>query len=319
MNTVIEKKMNKQSVLAFFRKNPLLIVFILICLVFTIATDSFLTIGNLTDVIRSNSISGLIAIGLTYVILSGGIDLSTESVAALAGLVAGTLSPNPLLAVTAGLFVGVFFGLFNGILVVKTRVQPFIFTLAVSRLIRGIIMIYTRGISLYDIDEGFRQIAKGSLGPIPTPIFFFVIIVIVTYLLLNRGKYGRYVYSVGSNEEASRLSGIKTQKIKISAYLISGILSALAGILLTSRVAAAEANAAEGWAIDAVSAVIIGGTSMRGGQGGVLYTLLGVFILAVLNNGMVLMNVPSNYYQFIKGALMIVAVLLDMNSNRKKN
>lgn len=268
--------------------------------------------------VRSNAISGLLAIGLTYVILAGGIDLSTESVACLAGVVSGTLSDNPVAAVLAGLAVGVIVGFLNGAIIVKTGVQPFIFTLSVNRLVRGIVMIYTKGIAFYDINLSFRRIAKGMIGPIPVPIIIFVVIVAITYIILNHTKGGRYVYAVGSNQEAARLSGIKTQKLRILTYLISGVLAALAGILLTSRVASAEANAADGWALDAISAVIIGGTSMRGGQGGIMYTMLGIFILAVLNNGMVLMNVPSNYNQFIKGALMIVAVLLDMNKSTAK-
>lgn len=301
------------------KKYTLLIVFVAMCLFFSITTKSFLTVGNIIDVVRSNAISGLLAVGITYVILAGGIDLSTESVACLAGVVSGTLSANPVVAVAAGLSVGVIFGLFNGMIIVRTGVQPFIFTLAVNRLVRGIVMVYTKGIALYDIDPSFRGIAKGMAGPIPVPIIIFAVIVVITYILLNHTKGGRYVYAVGSNQEAARLSGIKTRNVRIYTYLISGVLAALAGILLTSRVASAEANAADGWALDAISAVIIGGTSMRGGQGGIMYTMLGIFILAVLNNGMVLMNVPSNYNQFIKGGLMIVAVLLDMNkSNTKK-
>ena len=318
MKTMKENSQKKIEVGNLVRKYALLIVFIVLCAVFSILSDSFLTVSNLMDVVRSNAISGLLAVGVTYAILSGGIDLSTESVAALAGIVAGTLSYNPVVGVLMGLAIGVFFGTFNGLLVVKTGVQPFIFTLGTSRLVRGIIMIYTRGMSLYDISPEFRQIAKGDLGGVPIPIIIFVVIVAVSYILLNRGKYGRYVYAVGSNEEAARLSGIRTTRIKISTYIISGTLAALGGIMLTSRVAAAEANAADGWSLDAISAVIIGGTSLRGGQGGILYTMLGIFIIAVLNNGMVLLNVPSNYYQFIKGLLMIVAVLLDMNKGRKK-
>jgi len=317
MKTIKESAVKKLKIGNLLRKYALLIVFIGICAVFTISTDRFLTIGNLTDVVRSNSISGLLAVGLTFVILAGGIDLSTESVAALAGIAAGVLSNNPVLAIAAGLGIGLFFGLFNGILIVRTGVQPFIFTLGASSMIRGIIMIFTRGISYYDINADFRQIAKGSIGPIPTPILIFAIIMAISYIMLNKGKYGRYVYAVGSNEEAARLSGIRTTRIKISTYLISGVLSALGGIMLTARVAAAESNAATGWSLDAISMVIIGGTSLRGGQGGILYTLLGIFIIAVLNNGMVLMNVPSNYYQFVKGVLIIVAVLLDMNKIKK--
>lgn len=317
--TPFKEKQNKQNVLSILNKYALLFVLILICAVFTIATDNFLTFSNLRDVVRSNSISGLLAVGVTYVMLSGGIDLSLEAVACLAGIVSGMLSYDPAVAVLAGLAVGLFFGTMNGFFVVKSGVQPFILTLGASVMIRGIVMIYTRGISLYDISNDFEKIAQGSIASIPTPIVIFGMIVVITYLSLNRSKYGRYVYAVGSNEEAARLSGIRTTRIRISTYIISGLLAALGGILLTSRLAAAESNAANGWSLDAISAVVIGGTSMRGGQGGVLYTILGVFIIAILNNGMVLLNVPSNYYQFVKGALMIVAVLLDMNRDKKKN
>lgn len=302
----------------FVSKYALLLIFIFLCVLFTILSDSFLTLSNITDVVRTNSISGLLAVGLTYVILAGGIDLSVESVVALSGIVSGFLSGNPVVAVLAGLGIGVVFGLFNGLLLVKTGVQPFIFTLAMNRIIRGIILIFTKGSNMYDISDSFTPISRSNLGPFPTPIIFFVIIIAVTYMLLNHTKYGRYVYAVGSNEGASRLSGIKTRKIKVSTYLVSSVLAALAGIMLTARVAAAETNAADGWSLDAVSAVIIGGTSLRGGQGGIMFTLLGIFILAILNNGMVLINVPSNYFQFIKGMLMLIVVLLDMGNQRKR-
>lgn len=311
-------KTKKWDIGSIFSKHALLIVFIAMFVFFSIRTENFLTISNLTDVVRSNSISGLLAVGLTYVILAGGIDLSVDSTAALAGIVAGSLSYySPVIAVLAGLGVGVFFGLFNGFLIVKTGVQPFIFTIGASRLIRGIILVFTRGANIYNVGEEFKSIARSDISPIPTPILIFTAIIVVSFLLLNKSKYGRYIYAVGSNEEAARLSGIKTKQIRASTWLISGVLAALAGILLTSRVAAAETNAADGWSLDAVSAVIIGGTSLRGGEGGIFNTILGVFILAILNNGMVLMNVPSNYNQFVKGALIIVAVLIDTRKKQK--
>ena len=306
-----------KKIIQSFKHNSLLAVFVIICVVFTIATPSFLTLSNIRDLVRTNSINGLLAIGLTYVILSGGIDLSVESTACLAGLVAGHLSGNPLIAVLAGLAIGAVIGFFNGIVLEKSKVQPFIFTLAMSRLVRGLVLAYTKGKNFYNIDPRFTAIVKFNILGIPMLVIMFAIIVALTYLALNKSKYGRYVYSVGSNEEASRLSGIRTSRIKISTYLIAGILAALAGVLLTSRLAGAETNAAEGWSLDAVSMVIIGGTSMRGGRGGVLNTLLGIFLIAVLDNGMTLLGVPTNFNMMIKGILMVIAVLLD-TSNRKK-
>ncbi len=301
-----------------FRKYTLLIVFIALCVFFSLSTDAFLKPNNIKDVIRSNSISGLLAIGVTYAILSGGIDLSTEAVACLAGIVSGALSKNIYVALAAGIGVGVVFGLINGFVLTRTNVQPFIFTLAMSRIGRGIVMIYTKGISLYDIDEGFRGIAKGSIGSIPLPIVYFLGIILVSYVILNHSKLGRYIYAVGSNTEAARLSGIKVERVRMIVYLVSGVLAAFAGILLTARTSAAEVAAADGWSLDAISAVIIGGTSMRGGEGGVLNTILGIFIIGVLNNGLVLMNVPSYYNVFIKGLMMAFAVLVDINSSKKK-
>ncbi|HJA12289.1 MAG TPA: ABC transporter permease [Candidatus Mediterraneibacter merdipullorum] len=301
------------------RRYALLIVFIAMCIFFTIVSDAFLTAGNLIDVIRSNSISGLLAIGVTYVILSGGIDLSTEAVACLAGIVSGALSSNLPAAILSGLAVGLIFGFINGFILTRTNIQPFIFTLAMSQIGRGIVMIYTKGISIYEIDEKFRELAKGTVGPLPVPIIYFAVIIAVSYVLLNHSRLGRYVYAVGSNAEAARLSGIKVERVRMFVYVLSGLLSALGGILLTARTSAAEVAAADGWSLDAISAVIIGGTSMRGGEGGVFYTILGIFIIAVLNNGLVLLNVPSQYYQFIKGLLMVFAVLVDFNSLKKKS
>ncbi|MBQ6385242.1 MAG: ABC transporter permease [Lachnospiraceae bacterium] len=301
----------------FFKSHSLLLVFIITCIIFSVASPSFLTVGNIRDVVRTNSISGLLAVGLTYVILSGGIDLSVESTACLAGLVAGHLSHMPFVAVIAGIAVGAVIGLLNGVILDRSGVQPFIFTLAMSRCVRGLVLAVTKGKNLYTIDSRFTSIVKFDLAGIPMLVIMFICIVIITYLALNKSKYGRYVYSVGSNEEASRLSGIRTSRIKISTYLISGILAALAGVLLTSRLAGAETNAAEGWSLDAVSMVIIGGTSLRGGSGGILNTLLGIFLMAVLDNGMTLLGVPTSYNQLIKGLLMVIAVLLDI-SNRKK-
>ncbi len=302
----------------FVKKNTLFIVFLVICAIFSVATDSFLTVSNITDVVRTNTINGLLAVGLTYVILSGGIDLSVEATVCLAGLVAGYLSPMPVVAVLAGVMVGVAIGLFNGLMLEKSGVQPFIFTLAMSRLLRGVVLAITKGKNYYTIDSSFTAIVRSSVFGIPSLIIMFVVIVVITYFALNRARYGRYIYAVGSNEEAARLSGIRTHRIKVSAYVIAGMLSGLAGVLLTARLSGAETNAGDGWSLDAVSAVIIGGTSLRGGRGGIQNTLLGIFIIAVLNNGMTLMGVPTNYNQLIKGLLMLVAVLLDM-SNRKKS
>ena len=238
----------------FAKKNTLFLVFIALCAVFSVATDSFLTIGNITDVVRTNTINGLLAVGLTYVILAGGIDLSVDATVCLAGLVAGYLSPTPILAVIVGVAIGMLIGTFNGLVLEKSGVQPFIFTLAMSRLVRGIVLAITKGKNYYTIDSSFTAIARSKILGIPTLIIMFVLIIVVTFFALSRARYGRYVYAVGSNEEAARLSGIRTHRIKVSTYLIAGALAGLAGVLLTARLAGAETNAADGWSLDAVSA-----------------------------------------------------------------
>lgn len=300
----------------FFRKYALLLSFAVICLVLTFSTDAFMTVGNLTDIVRQSSINGLVAVGMTFVILSGCIDLSAAAIVALTGSIAGTLSVNPPLAMIAALGTGLFIGLVNGLLVTKSKVQPFILTLGMQMIVRGSSLVYTGGGTVYDVNSKFRIIGRGGLLGIPIPIVIFVIVLSVTYIVLNKSKLGRYIYAVGSNEEASRLSGIKTNLIKTIVFMTSGFLSALAGIVLTARVGAAEPLAASGWELDAVAAVIIGGTSLRGGQGGVFNTILGVFIISVINNGMTLMNIESFYHQIIKGLIIILAVLIDRNKNK---
>ena len=302
----------------FAKKNTLVIVFIILCVIFACSTDSFLTVSNISDVIRTNTINGLLAVGLTYVILSGGIDLSVEATVCLAGLGAGYLSTSPFIAVLAGIGIGACVGLFNGVVLEKSGVQPFIFTLAMSRVLRGVVLAVTKGKNYYAIDASFVAIARSKIFGISSLIILFILIVAITFILLNRARYGRYIYAVGSNEEAARLSGIRTHRIKISTYLIAGVLAGLAGVLLTARLAGAETNAADGWSLDAVSAVIIGGTSLRGGRGGIMNTMLGVFIIAILNNGMTLMGIPTNYNQLVKGLLMLIAVLLDISNRTKK-
>lgn len=307
------RQLNARS---FFKNYALLLSFAVICLVLTFTTDVFLTLGNLTDIVRQSSINGLVAVGMTYVILSGCIDLSAAATVALAGSIAGKLSLNPLLAVTAALGMGLLIGVINGILVTKSRVQPFILTLGMQMIIRGTSLVYTNGTTVYDVGQKFRIIGRGGFLGIPVPIVIFAVVLAATYIILNKSKLGRYTYAVGSNEEAARLSGIKTDQVRVVAYMTSGLLAALAGIVLTARVGAAEPLAATGWELDAVAAVIIGGTSLKGGQGGVLNTILGVFIISVINNGMTLMNIESFYHQIIKGIIIILAVLIDRNKNK---
>jgi ribose/xylose/arabinose/galactoside ABC-type transport system permease subunit len=310
-NQISTRKIDLTHLARILRKHALLLGFFVLCVVFSIAHENFLTWGNLVDVIRSNAISGLGAIGLTYVVLSGGIDLSIEGVIALSSFMGATLSYTPLRAIATCLAIGLTIGFLNGFIITRSGVQPFIYTLGANRTVQGLVFILTKGISVYDVGPAYKIIGKGSISGIPIPIWIFIVLLSITYLLLNHTRFGRYIYSVGSNEEASRLSGIRTNQIKMSVYIISGFLASLAGIVLSSRVAAAETTAATGWSLDALAAVIIGGTSLRGGQGGILNTVLGIFLIGVLNNGMILMNVPSYYYQFAKGLIIIIAVLID--------
>lgn len=291
-----------------------LIGLVLICLVLSILTDRFFTASNLLNVARQVSINALLGVGMTFVILTGGIDLSVGSILALSGaLAAGSLALgfDPVLAVLVACIVGLLAGTINGTIVAFGRVAPFVATLATMTLFRGATLIYTEGRPIRASVEGFNTLGGGYIGPIPTPVFITALVFILAWFVLNQMTIGRRVFAIGGNEEATKLSGIKTNRYKVMVYAVSGLLAGLAGAILTSRLLSAQPTAGYGYELDAIAAVVIGGTSLSGGAGGVVGTLIGALIIGVIDNGLNLLNVSSFYQQAVKGLIILIAVLID--------
>lgn len=296
------------------------IAFILLCILLSVATPHFLTGQNLLIILRQVSVNGILAIGVTFVIIAGGIDLSLGSVVALTGVVAaGYAHPNtyPLIVpLLIGLFTGVGVGLINGLVITLGKVAPFIVTLGMMTMARGLALVWSDGRPVSNLSPAFNFIGGGDWLYIPVPILLFVLVVVVSYILLNNTTIGRYIYAVGGNEQAAKASGIRVNAVKLFAYIICGGLAALAGIVLASRITTGQPNAGIAYELDAIAAVVIGGTSLMGGRGTVTGTVVGVLIIGIINNGLDLLNVSSYYQQIIKGVIIIGAVLLDRRNAR---
>ena len=297
---------------------------IIFSVIISILNPRFLTMGNLLNVFRQTSINAIIAAGMTFVILSAGIDLSVGSILGFSGAVGAKMLAsgyNIWLSLLVAIVIGAVAGIVNGIIITRGKVQPFIATLAIMILLRGATMVFTSGrpipVSGEHISGVFRWIGTGVVLGIPVPIAIMIIVFIVCYYILNHTQYGRHLYAVGGNEEASLLSGVNTAKIKILAYIASGILAAIAGIIVTSRLSSAQPTSGEGYELDAIAAVVLGGTSLVGGQGTIIGTIIGALIIGILNNALNLMDVQSYYQMIAKAIVIIVAVLLDKKEKTK--
>ncbi|WP_147803705.1 ABC transporter permease subunit [Alkalicoccus halolimnae] len=298
---------------------PFIGLFIIMAII-TILNPGFLSPANLLNVLRQVSINALIAFGMTFVILTGGIDLSVGSTLALASAVSASLMASgldPILAVMVGLLAGAVLGAFNGVFIAKGKVAPFIATLATMTIYRGLTLVLTDGRPVSGLGESaaFEMLGRGYFLGIPVPAITMMIAFAVLYLILKKTTFGRRVYAVGGNEEAAVLSGIKADRIKIYVYSLTGMLSALAGMILTSRLNSAQPTAGTMYELDAIAAVVLGGTSLTGGRGWIVGTLIGALIIGVLNNGLNLLGVSSFFQQVVKGSVILLAVLLD----RKKS
>jgi ribose transport system permease protein len=321
MDAVITAKKYGSSLAKF---QSLIALFIL-CLVISLLSDKFLTATNLWNVMRQISVNICISVGMTLVVLTAGIDLSIGSVLALCGAITAGLLKNGieipssnlyigftiLGATVAGLLVGSLLGWFNGWAVTKFKVPPFVATLAMLTIARGLTMLWTKGFPITGLGEKFAYLGTGWFIGIPLPVWISGIIVFIAVVITNKTKLGRYIYAIGGNENAATLSGINIKKIKIAVYTIAGALAAVGGLLVTSRLDAAQPNAGTGYELDSIAAVVIGGTSLSGGRGSVLGTVLGAVIIGVLNNGLVLLNVSPFWQQVVKGFVILIAVVID--------
>ncbi|MCT4617969.1 MAG: ribose ABC transporter permease [Marinisporobacter sp.] len=313
----------KESQKQLLMKYKSVIGLILFSLIISIINPRFMRISNILNVLRQTSINSIIAAGMTFIILTGGIDLSVGSILAITGAVVATLissGMNVFIAVLIGIGIGAIIGIFNGLVISKGKIQPFIATLAMMTLVRGYTLVYTDGkpISTGDLAGAdlFSEIGSGDFLGIPIPIYIMIIVFAVGYYVLKHTPLGRYVYALGGNEEATKLSGINTDRIKLYVYGISGALAALAGIIITARLSSAQPQAGGGYELDAIAAVVLGGTSLAGGYGSILGTIVGALIIGILNNALNLMDVSSYYQLLVKGFVILVAVLLDRKQNK---
>jgi len=305
-----------------FRRLSVVIILLLICLVFALGSSDFLTTSNLLNVALQTSIIAIVAIGMTFTILTAGIDLSVGSVMALAGAVAAGLAVRQDLdtftAIGLALLLGMVIGAINGLMIVKGGIPPFVATLAMLAMARGLTLVYTDGRPIAGLDESFIFLGTGQVLGIPMPVIIMAVIAIIAHIVTRYTRFGLHVYATGGNEEPTRLAGVSTDRVKLAVYIISGLTAAIGGILLTARLWSAQPNAAVGWELDAIAAPVLGGTSLFGGVGSIGGTLVGAFIIGVLSNGLNLMGVPSYYQQVIKGVVFILAVSLDILSKRRR-
>ena len=291
-----------------------------LCAILWILTPYFLTVSNLLNVAEQTSINAIVAVGMTFVILSGGIDLSVGSIVALSGVVLGVSlkSDQPMLvALVVAAIVGLACGLGNGALVSWGGLPPFIVTLGTMSIARGAALLYTEGRPVSGFDAGFRALATGRVGFVPAPVIVMLLVYLAAHFVLTRTTFGRYVYAIGGNEEATRLSGVAIRFHKTMIYGVSGLMSAMAAIILTARLNSAQPIAGMMYELDAIAATVIGGTSLMGGEGSLGGTLVGALIMGVLRNGLNLLGVSSFLQQIVIGGVIVVAVLLDTILKRR--
>lgn len=299
-----------------------LIALLFLVVVVSFLNPNFFTVDNLLNILRQTSVNAIIAVGMTLVILTAGIDLSVGSVLALCGAFAATLVAMEvpvLIAVPTALLAGATLGAISGIIIAKGKVQAFIATLVTMTLLRGVTMVYTDGrpisTGFTDTSDTFAWFGTGYALGIPVPVWLMVVVFTGAWYLLNHTRFGRYVYAVGGNESATRLSGINVDRVKIGVYAICGLLAALAGIIVTSRLSSAQPTAGMGYELDAIAAVVLGGTSLMGGKGRIMGTLIGALIIGFLNNALNLLDVSSYYQMIAKAVVILLAVLVD-NKNK---
>ncbi|MEC0168363.1 ABC transporter permease subunit [Paenibacillus graminis] len=317
MTTIKGERVNKGFQIGQITQKlgPLLGLIILIVIV-TVLNPSFMEPLNILNLLRQVAINALIAFGMTFVILTGGIDLSVGSILALSSAFTANLMLSgwdPILAIVVGCLAGGLMGMVNGLMITKGRMAPFIATLATMTIFRGLTLVYTDGNPITGLGDSmtFQLFGRGYLLGIPVPAITMIIVFAVLWMVLHKTPFGRKTYAIGGNEKASIISGIKVDRIKIMIYSLTGMLSALAGAILTSRLNSAQPTAGTSYELDAIAAVVLGGTSLTGGRGRIVGTLIGALIIGILNNGLNLLGVSSFYQMVVKGIVIAIAVLID--------
>lgn len=319
----LEKERSSSAILALLLRYKMVFVLLAMVVFLSLATDVFMTPTNVTNVLRQISINAILALGVTFVILTGGIDLSLGSILAFSGVISTSivLYGGPdfiILGLLGGILVGAGCGFISGLVVSIFKAPAFVITLAMMTILRGFALMFTDGRPVVGFDSGFLFFGQGFISFVPMPVAIAFIVFIISFFVLEMTKFGRHIYAVGGNPEAAMVSGINVKTVKTLAFTISGACAGLGGVILASRINVGQPAAGAGSELDAIAAVVIGGTSLSGGNGGAVGTVVGALIIGVINNGMNLMEVSSYWQQVIKGVIIALAVIVDIMANRKK-
>ncbi len=311
------------NVPALVNKYAIAIVLIVLVVLLELFVPSFRSVGNVQNILLQTSINSLLAIGATLTILTGGIDLSVGSIVGLTGIVAALLGKNPgdgpfAIALTVGVAAGLLMGAVNGALVAFVRIPPFVVTLGMMSIARSLAFVFSQGQPISDLSNEFLALGQGSFFGVPYPIIISVVTFIIFGIVLARTRFGRYIYAVGGNEEAARVSGVDTRAVKLAVYSLSGLLAGLGGVVLSARATAGISTNGEGYELTAIAAAVIGGTSLSGGRGSLLGTVAGVLIIGIMVNSLDLLNISPFYQGLIQGTIIIGAVAIDALANRRR-
>lgn len=309
--------MNKNKLiqqLATFGSLIILIIF------FSITSSTFLSIDNFLSIALQTAVIGIVALGSTFVIITSGIDLSVGAIVAFSGVMMGFAMQAGMptfVSILIGLLSGVALGVAIGLFITKAKLPPFIVTLGFMMMVRGLVLALTNGMPISGLNDGFDKLAAGTILKIPYPVIFLVVLAVVLGFVLKNTKIGKYVYAIGSNEDASKLSGVNVDRVKLFVYGLSGLMCAISGIILASRLISAQPTEGMGYEMDAIAAVVIGGASLAGGTGTIFGTMLGAFIMTVLKNGLTMLNVSGMWQQVAVGAVVLGAVYIDNLKNKR--
>ena len=306
----------------FLKKYSTVILLLAVVVFFSVMTDSFLATRNMINILRQVAVLSILSAGMTFVIISGGMDLTVGSMLGLTGVICAKfiveMQLNPVISIIFAVILMTLFGTLTGLLIVKLHVAPMVITLGMMTVARGFAYIFSGGIPIYDIPESVVFLGQGKIGPVPVPVIIMIIIVLIANYVLNNSYYGRYVYAIGGNEEAARLAGVAVDKIKVSLYSMSAFLAGIAGVILMARISSGSPQSGTGMEMDVVTAVVIGGVSISGGKGKIMGAFLGALIIGVLSNGLTIMNIGEYYQQVVKGVVLILAVAFDTYTNTDK-
>lgn len=326
-----QKTLNRPSFGAFMNKYGIVVIFIGLCIILSIISPAFRSMRNVTNVIRQVSIIGIVSMGVTFAIITTGIDLSSGSMIALISVVVASFSQNKInpdqpvsivmpiaIGLIVALLIGLLLGAVNGSLHAFGKIPPFIATLGMMTAARGAAALFTQGRPVGDLKESFTFIGTGSFIGIPLPIWIYIAMGILSHILLSKTKFGRHVFAIGGNEQAARICGINVEKTLVKVYAYAGFLTAVSAILLTARTSAGNPTYGLSYELDAIASTVIGGTSLSGGIGSIPFCVIGALIIGVLNNGMDLLGVNAYWQQIVKGVIIVVAVLIDARKQKRK-